>query len=65
MYLKTPNLGIDAAKMFFEYMPDETKSMRKMMFKKVLLNSVYNDYVYNDIPVIAISFYGPGHDASI
>ena len=29
------------------------------------LNSVYNDYVYNDIPVIAIEFHGPGHDASI
>ena len=25
----------------------------------------YNDYVYNDIPVIAIEFHGPGHDASI
>ena len=22
-------------------------------------------YVYNDIPVIAIEFHGPGHDASI
>ena len=28
-------------------------------------NSVYNDYVYNDIPVIEIEFHGPGHDASI
>ena len=27
------------------------------------LNSVYNDYVYNDIPVIAIEFHG--HDSSI
>ena len=25
-------------------------------------NSVYNDYVYNDIPVIAIEFHGPGRD---
>ena len=24
---------------------------------------VYNDYVYNDIPVIAIEFHSPGHDA--
>ena len=29
------------------------------------LNSVYNEYVYNDIAVIAIEFHGPGHDASI
>ena len=29
------------------------------------LNSVYNDYVYNDIPVIAIEFHGPGLDACI
>ena len=29
------------------------------------LNSVYNDYVYNDTPVIAIEFHGPGHDVSI
>ena len=29
------------------------------------LNSAFNDYVYNDIPVIAIEFHGPGHDASI
>ena len=29
------------------------------------LNSVCSDYVYNDIPVIAIEFHGPGHDASI
>ena len=32
---------------------------------KTTLNSVYNDYVYNDIPVIAIEFHGPRHDASI
>ena len=29
------------------------------------LNSVYNDYVYNDTPVIAIEFHVPGHNASI
>ena len=29
------------------------------------VNSVYNDYVYNDIPVIAIEFHGPGNDATI
>ena len=34
-------------------------------FTSDTLNSVYNDYVYNDIPVIAIEFHGPGHDASI
>ena len=33
--------------------------------KQNTLNSVYNDYVYNDIPVIAIEFHGPGQDASI
>ena len=31
----------------------------------VTLNSVYNDCVYNDIPVIPIEFHGPGHDANI
>ena len=29
------------------------------------LTSVYNDCVYNYIPVIAIEFHGPAHDASI
>ena len=29
------------------------------------LNSVYNDYVYNDIPLMATEFHGPGHNASI
>ena len=33
--------------------------------KNSTVNSVYNDYVYNDIPVIAIKFHGPGRDASI
>ena len=32
---------------------------------RLVLNSVYNDCVYNDIPVIVIEFHGPGHDASI
>ena len=31
----------------------------------LLHSTVYNDYVYNNIPVIAIEFHGPGHYASI
>ena len=28
-------------------------------YQKTTLNFVYNDYVYNDIPVLAIEFHGP------
>ena len=41
------------------------KLLRGGVALHITLNSVYNDYVYNDIPVIAIEFHGPGHDASI
>ena len=37
----------------------------QFQIRETTLNSVYNDYVYYDIPVIAIEFRGPGHDARI
>ena len=42
----------------------DTECVISDAFDLTTLNSVYNDYVYNDIPVIAIEFHGPGHDAS-
>ena len=45
---------------------DESNSFCVLSLLVHLVHSTpQNDFVYNDIAVIAIEFHGPGHDASL